>query len=162
APSPELEAPRGRGRGAAGGKFRIGIRRGENEIVLKVVFAGGARPGGPGGPGAFTFNLTPEGDDVLSHGVATALRLEALELIRGTSPTAATPAAQPGGLVGKLGKADATKPELKKDEPKKVSLVGEKSAPLKPEEENKLSPSQRRRKVLREYFRSRIDPVGRL
>src|SRR5262249_67476 len=44
----------------------------------------------------------------------------------------------------------------------KVSLVGEKSAPLKPEEENKLSPSQRRRKVLREYFRSRIDPVGRL
>jgi hypothetical protein len=48
-------------------------------------------------------------------------------------------------------------------EPKKVSLVGEKSAPLKSyEEENKLSPSERRQKVLREYFRSHVDPVGRV
>ena len=45
----------------------------------------------------------------------------------------------------------------------KVSLVGEKSAPLKSsEEENKLSPSERRKKVLREYYRSHIDPVGRI
>ena len=45
----------------------------------------------------------------------------------------------------------------------KVSLVGEKSAPLKSsEEENKLSPSERRKKVLREYYRSQIDPVGRI
>jgi hypothetical protein len=46
---------------------------------------------------------------------------------------------------------------------KKVSLVGEKSAPLKSgEEENKLSPAQRREKVLREYYRSHIDPAGRV
>ena len=45
----------------------------------------------------------------------------------------------------------------------KVSKVGEKSAPLKSsEEENKLSPSERRKKVLREYYRSHIDPVGRI
>ena len=45
----------------------------------------------------------------------------------------------------------------------KVSKVGEKSAPSKPhEEENKLSPSERRKKVLREYYRSHIDPVGRI
>ena len=37
-----------------------------------------------------------------------------------------------------------------------------KAAPPRPEEEDKLSPSQRRRKVLREHFRSHIDPVGRL
>jgi hypothetical protein len=49
------------------------------------------------------------------------------------------------------------------DTTKKVSLVGEKSAPLKSsEEENKLSPSERRKKVLREYYRSHIDPVGRI
>ncbi|HKB06288.1 MAG TPA: DUF1549 domain-containing protein, partial [Gemmataceae bacterium] len=64
-------------------KFRIGLRQGENEIVLKVVFAGAAAParpgpvvivngvpnpamGGPGG-GAVTFNITPEGDDVVTH-----------------------------------------------------------------------------------------------
>ena len=33
--------------------------------------------GGPPGGGSFTFNITPEGDDVLTHEVATALRLEA-------------------------------------------------------------------------------------
>src|SRR5262249_29935682 len=51
----------------------------------------------------------------------------------------------------------------KQVEPKKVSLVGEKAAPLKShEEENKLSPSERRQKVLREYYRAHIDPVGRI
>src|SRR5207249_3753655 len=71
-------------------KFRIGLRQGENEIVVKIVIAAGA-PGGRPGPvfvggmpnqgqgGAFTFNLTPEGDDVVTHEVATALRLEAQE-----------------------------------------------------------------------------------
>src|SRR5205823_5275714 len=46
---------------------------------------------------------------------------------------------------------------------KKVSLVGEKAAPTKSdEEENPLTPSERRRQVLRDYYRSHIDPVGRL
>src|SRR5262249_61081764 len=49
-----------------------------------------------------------------------------------------------------------------KDEQKKVSLVGEKSAPPKPEDENKLTPAQRRQAVLREFYRSRIDPIGRV
>src|SRR5262249_35971054 len=40
--------------------------------------------------------------------------------------------------------------------------VGEKSAPNKTEDENKLSASERRQKMLREYYRSHIDPVGRL
>ena len=89
-------------------KFRIGLRQGENEIVVKLVFAGPAqntgRPGGPmptpsGPPGTFTFNLTPEGDDVVTHEVATVLRLEAQERTRlkAEVPTAPTPrpAAQP-------------------------------------------------------------------
>ena len=87
----------GRGRNNPEKKFRIGLRQGENEIVVKAVFGAGASPngrrgvsaggemgggemgGGPRGGGSFTFNITPEGDDVLTHEVATALRLEALK-----------------------------------------------------------------------------------
>jgi hypothetical protein len=61
------------------------------------------------------------------------------------------------------GEADKAKSPLKKEEPKKVSLVGEKAAPTPSyEDENKLTPSERRQKVLREYFRSHIDPIGRI
>jgi hypothetical protein len=197
----------GRGRGSTGKKFRIGLRQGENEVVLKVVFPAGAAPGGRrggppgdmanaamgGGPGggALTFNLTPEGDDVVTHEVVTALRLEELERAKITAQAPGTTAGDTKGLppVGSGGKpgpgardareagvpvaadppADApkgageTQPPAKPDEPKKVSLVGEKSAPRKTyTEENKLTPSERRQKVLREHFRSHIDPVGRV
>jgi hypothetical protein len=167
----DFEAMIGRGRSRTEKKFRLGLRQGENEIVLKIVF--GAAPqgqrgpvfvgvgipvmGGPGG-GSFTINLTPEGDDVLTHEVATALRLEALESINPTS----TPPDRSKGPPAQAGALAETNPTVKKGEPKKVSLVGEKSAPAKPEEEDKLSPAQRRRKVIREHYRSRIDPVGRL
>jgi hypothetical protein len=217
APEPEIldfEEMMGRARSKTEKKFRIGLRQGENEIVLKIVFAGGPRPGGrPGafvgdvaiapmgagqGGGALMFNLTPEGDDVLTHEVATALRLEALERSKitgqaptgsaGSAPVASTAEAKgtpPGPTSGPGGKSgpDArvtpetgvpvapappaalkgAEPPMKNEEPKKVSLVGEKSGPLKSyEEQNKLSPSERRQKVLREYFRAHIDPVGRI
>ena len=216
----------GRGRNNPERKFRIGLRQGENEIVVKVVFgdganpngrrvppAGGAMGGGPPGGGMFTFNITPEGDDVLTHEVVTALRLEALqpaaaEPAAAASPSARAPAsaadpspsrtssnaasgqapkpsANPSGekpwapkdaSALKLGPstrdarevpassaAHEAKASTKPAPPMKVSLVGEKSAPLKSdEEENKLSPSERRKKVLREFYRSHIDPVGRI
>jgi hypothetical protein len=67
-----------------------------------------------------------------------------------------------GGPIAPKGAGDR-EPPVKQAEPKKVSLVGEKSGALKSyEEENKLSPSERRQKVLREHFRSHIDPVGRV
>jgi hypothetical protein len=167
----DLDVLLGRGRSKTEKKFQLGLRQGENEIVLKVVFAAGPGPGGRpapfffmggpfmGGPGgtAVTFNLTPEGDDVLTHEVATALRQEALEQISPTPPVTAPPVDRT-----KTPPVAATSPSVKDAETKKVSLVGEKSAPPKPEEEDKLSPAQRRRKVLRDHFRSRIDPVGRL
>jgi hypothetical protein len=196
----DFEQMTGRARSKSEKRFRIGLRQGENVIVLKLVFAGGPRPEGRPGPivanvptaamggpgGGFTFNLTPEGDDVLTHEVATALRLEALERSKITAraptsgstvgPAGAQPVPGPPAGEGKGGKPapDArapreagvpgdVEPPVKQAEPKKVSLVGEKSAPLKSfEEENKLSPSERRQKVLREYFRSHIDPVGRV
>ena len=87
----KLEAVLSRAHNKAERQFRIGLRQGENEIVVKVVFGSGTpnqpTPGNPvnfamsrpGGSGAFTFSITPEGDDVVNHEVATALRLGAQE-----------------------------------------------------------------------------------
>jgi hypothetical protein len=180
-PDPEaidLDVILGHARSKTEQKFRIGLRQGENEIVMKVVFAGGAPGGRPmpmfggnpamaGGPGgAFTFNLTPEGDDAINHEVATALRLDAQD--RATSAALAL-VAGPGAAVKPHtapavapSQADLLKNRPAKDEPKKVSLVGEKAAAPKAEDENKLSSAERRRLVLREYYRSHIDPIGRV
>jgi hypothetical protein len=135
--------------------------------------------GGPGG-GGFTFNITPEGDDVINHEVVTALRLDAQDRAKITvqAPEGATPGAPggetkvppPAGAGGKpppdgrdAREADDSQASAPQDEPKKVSLVGEKSAPLKTyTDEKKLSPMEHRQKVLRDYFRSHIDPIGRV
>jgi hypothetical protein len=207
-----IEEMMGRGRSKTEKRFRIGLRQGENEIVVKIVFGEAARPegrrafffggdmgepemgegnagGGPMGAGrrraggSFTFDLTPEGDDVPTHEVATALRLEALE--RGKTNLLQPLARVISGFVlfGEKGPsardsgrdatsavsaevswdAEVVKPADSEAEQKKVSLVGEKSAPLKShEEENRLSLSERRQKVLRDHFRSHIDPIGRV
>src|SRR5262249_21481274 len=154
-------------------------------IVLKVVYGGPTGPqprpqvfvggGPPSGGGSFVFNLTPEGNDVITHEVATALRLGSLELSKKGAPATVARAKPPEETTkvdppmetakptnGSTNSGDA-KPPMNQVEEKKVSLVGEKSAPLKSyEEENKLSPSERRRKVLREYYRTHIDPIGRV
>jgi hypothetical protein len=228
----DIDQLTGRGRSATEKKFRIGLRQGENEIVVKAVFGAGASPGArravfaggvmfqePGGGGrgggSFVFNITPEGDDVLNHEVATALRIEARELaIYGLTGGIASAAQAPGSLspvaskaapehapavsvnpsggepsppkswsalnlwpnvpasraatalVGGVVPATAASADgtTKSSAQKGAAMkVGEKSAPLKSsEEENKLSPPERRKKVLREYYRSQIDPVGRL
>ena len=196
----------GRGRDNPAKKFRIGLRQGENEIVVKAVFGAGGGPnarrvffpggemgpgemgGGPPAGGSFTFNITPEGDDVLTHEVATALRLEAMKpaaaACAGAIASAFAPDASPSSTAGNTAAAQPSGPSVSQsnvpapatasnagDDTKSsakqgadlVSKVGEKSAPLKSsEEENKLSPSERRKKVLREYYRSHIDPVGRI
>jgi hypothetical protein len=183
-----------RGRESRERKFRIGLRAGENEIVLKVAYDGGARPadrralppganppgGGmgpaPPGGGSFMFNITPEGDDVLTHEVAMALRTEATERVKGACAGAiATVPASDLALSRKTIKAEAgkahgtskvsedAKTPPKQDAPPNASKVGEKSAPTKPpEDENKLTPGERRQKVLREYYRSHIDSIGRI
>ncbi len=187
----------GRGRNHPEKKFRIGLRQGENEIVVKAVFGDAASPNGGRGPsaggnmgggGSFTFNITPEGDDVLTHEVATALRLEALQPAAGACPGPIASASTPKASLSRTtsnttaGQASGSSASQSGDEATasstddhaktsanqsaammKVSLVGEKSAPLtSSEEENKLSPSERRKKVLREYYRSHIDPIGRI
>lgn len=80
---------------SAGAKLKLGLRAGENELVVKAIVgaapkpsgrsAGGAGGGGGGGGfgsrgggsgGSFTFTLTPEGEDALTYEVAMALRAE--------------------------------------------------------------------------------------
>lgn len=77
---------------------RVGLRDGTNEIVVKAVFGapqeeprgkggGGGMGGAPGGPGdrgskaggSFKFAFRAEGEDLLDHEVATALRASAAE-----------------------------------------------------------------------------------
>lgn len=185
-PDPEavnLEAILSRARAKSEQQFRIGLRRGENEIVVKVIVnagaAGGPAPGTvvngpmpvPGGGSAFTFHFTPEGDDVMTHEIATALRLDAQErpqtivgqLLAHVNVWPALPTESSAKQPVTPKEADSTKPPVSPDEPKKVSLVGEKSAPIQAEvEKHKLSPAERRRQVLREYYRAHIDPVGRM
>lgn len=180
----DIDVILGRARSKTEKKFRIGLRQGENEIVVKLVFAGGA-PGGPRGPvivamgapvmaggpgGAFTFNLTPEGDDVLTHEVATLLRLEARERALAIAralfggPAALTTVARSAApkTPASQSQPNPTPQSVTQGEPKKASLVGEKAAAPKAEEEEKITPPERRRQVLREHFRSHIDPVGRV
>ncbi|MBL8801432.1 MAG: DUF1553 domain-containing protein [Planctomycetes bacterium] len=203
-------------------RFRVGLREGVNEFVVKLVFAGDARGGegrgrrGGAGGGSFTFKITPEGDDLLTYEVVQALRKEAqaalepvassgassapvstnevataattaateaateaataattAEAVKSPTPAPAAPQAEPGvkgpnaGRVVEAGAGDepasqpANSAALLDD--KKVSKVGELAAPLVTGEEvNLLTPSQRRRKVLREHYRTKLDPIGRV
>ena len=147
-PEIDLEMLLGRVRSKTEKTFTIGLRQGENEIVVKAVFGGGGPPNPRFGGGAgFTFNLTPEGDDVLNHEVATALRLEAEE-----------PAGGP--VVAPAPRAVVVRPTTSLKDT--ATGVGEKTAAAKPEEDNPLTPSERRQKAIRDYYRSTVDPVGRL
>ena len=192
-------------------RFRIGLREGVNELVVKLVFAGDARRGegrgrrGGGGGGSFTFKITPEGDDLLSYEVVQALRKEAQAALepapvapKPDAPTASAPvASEPTPAAPIAAQVPSTQPVVASpttesavkgpnvgrvvearagDEPaaqptnsaafledKKVSKVGELAAPLATgEEANLLTPSERRRKVLREHYRTKLDPIGRV
>ncbi|NRA95026.1 MAG: DUF1553 domain-containing protein [Planctomycetes bacterium] len=174
-----------RGRGSTGSddrKVRLGMREGENELVVKVVFGGGRstsgrsrrggssnanagatnpaaggvpdftgdpealaaaagvdptnfdpanfdpsifqnmRRGRSGGGGSFTFNLTPEGADVVNHEVVCALR----ELAPATDPSSADGSCGPN------------------------------------EDDKKLTREQVLRKKIRTFYRANRDMVGKL
>ncbi|MFN0206691.1 MAG: DUF1553 domain-containing protein [Planctomycetota bacterium] len=188
---------------------KLGLRAGSNEIVVKAVygaaapqggrgmggmfmFGGGGAMMGGGGGGSFTFDIIPEGDDIINHEVATALRREAAEKLNiinnpagGTgapaparsaetqkptgenlppmqddkiSPTAA-PAVSNNSLA-KLNAPDVTKTLEAPDE---VEKVGEQKQDESPKyEKPKLSDSELRKKTIREYYRTRVDTVGRV
>ncbi len=218
----DFEAMSAGSRSKTARRFRIGLREGSNELVLKLVFAGDAKGGGRGqgggekpsarrgGGASFTFRITPEGEDVLTYEVVQALHRESQSpaapapidplqfpvAVNGAGAPAASNSTasdelalsnnskhgdaggpDAGGVVEPLAPnapavavhssmaVDAASPS-KFDEPpppKKVSLVGEVSAPLQSGEElNPLTPSERRRKLLREHYRTTIDPIGRV
>ena len=157
----------GRDRPRTEKKFRIGLREGENEVVVKAVLAatagprGGAVVGGPPGTagpgGTFQFNLTPEGDDAINHEVATAIRRDAEER---AAAAAVGPLAYFDPPVRGVPGPGGTQPAAM---PMKVGTAGEQAAPTRDEDDDAgLLPADRRQKALREFYRTRIDPVGRL
>ncbi|MBK6942316.1 MAG: DUF1553 domain-containing protein [Planctomycetes bacterium] len=134
---------------------RIGIRAGENELVVKAIYALPKPKRGEGGPGAtgamggmgempgmgggfgrfggggasFTSAVSAEGDDVLDFEVATLL----------AEPPPATPPV-------------VTPPQL----PKPVAIVADTSA--KPP----VTREQRGARTIRAWYRRHIDPIGRV
>jgi hypothetical protein len=130
---------------------RVGIRAGENELVVKAIYAlpkakgreGGAageasEPGGMGGMGfgrfggagaSFTSGVAVEGDDVLNFEVATLLA---------EPPSAPQDAATPAS------------------ERKPVARVADTSAAPK------VTREQRRARTIRAWYRRHIDPIGRV
>lgn len=134
---------------------RIGIRAGENELVVKAIYALPKPKRGEGGPGAmggmapaadmggmgggfgrfggggasFTSGVVAEGDDVLDFEVATLL----------AEPPPATPAV-------------VTPPPL----PKPIAIVADTSA--KPP----VTREQRSARTIRAWYRRHIDPIGRV
>ncbi|MCK5943330.1 MAG: DUF1553 domain-containing protein, partial [Planctomycetes bacterium] len=124
-------------------ELRIGLRKGENHLVVKLTGKGSSPSSSRRGSSSsasssmarrrrssgtsFTFELVAEGDDVLNYETMLAVRGRASD---GPTPT----------------EASAEKSEK----------------PAKPEKKKQLTPAERRAKVAREWYRTRIDVAGRV
>lgn len=147
-----------RAAGSTARKIRLGFRAGENVLVVKAVYAeeaSGAKRGAMGGRGRrgnggapITLDLSPEGRDLVTHEVVTALRAGDP---RGLG--AATPAEAPSPLGSKGGPNAETDLEI----PAAPALAMVDTVKLPAEE----SASAARRAMLRAYFRTQISTVGR-
>ena len=132
-------------------ELHIGLSKGENYLVIKLIGAGAkpssSRRGGSNNSSPpqsssmsrgrrssgtqFTFTITPEGDDVLDYETLLAVRAR-----KGDKPVRIAVDAVA------LAKATATKP--------------------KSEKKKKLTPVERRAKVTRKWYRANIDVAGRV
>jgi len=146
--------------------FRLGLRAGENHLVVKLV-AKGALPrpdrGGPakddgamamdaafekfgprrgGGGLSFTFGMKPEGDDLLDYETLVALRHRSADRAA-TNPAASAAAGATPAEASTTTTAAAASPAV--------------AEPPKP-----LTPAQRRDKAIRRFYRTRIDVAGRV
>lgn len=166
----DFEAFFGGGDSAAKGDrtIRLGFRAGTNELVVKVVyqappkregrgggmggnFGGGVMFFGPGGGrgrggssgASLTFDVTPEGDDVIDHEIATALR-------RGI-PSGKLARAEIGPLGMALPDEDAWNEH--RDEP-----LAPKGIPLADRER---STDEQRAKNVRRHYRETVSTIGR-
>ncbi len=119
-------------------ELRIGLRAGENHLVVKITGKGSSssssrrsssssqmsRRRGSSGL-SFTFEITPEGEDVLDYETLLAVR----------------------------GRADDPAPKV---------VDAASTTAEKPRKKTELSPVERRAKVAREWYRTRIDVAGRV
>lgn len=150
---------------------RIGLRAGENEIVIKAIYAVAAKrsPGegmgggggfggggfgrGGGGGASFTFEITPEGEDVLNREVILALRGEASA--RAAEPRVVLADPTPGAPVVNGPHAGDRQADAPAD--KSPSPVAADSTPVPVKD----VAGERRRSVIRDHFRRNLSVVGR-
>ncbi|MFN3242623.1 MAG: DUF1553 domain-containing protein [Planctomycetota bacterium] len=126
-------------------ELRIGLRKGENHLVVKLTGKGSSPSSSRRGGGSstspspmsrrsrssgtsFTFEIVPEGDDVLNY--------ETMLAVRGRA----------GDAPSKAAEASVSKPDGDKADKKS----------------KQLTPVERRAKVAREWYRTRIDVAGRV
>lgn len=151
---------------------RIGLRAGENEIVIKAIYAVAAKrsPGegmggggggfggggfgrGGGGGASLTFDLTPEGEDVLNREVILALRGEAAARLAAPKVVLAEPTPSDSLASGPhAGDRQADAPADKSPPPATSSLA---PTPVKD------VAGERRRSVIRDHFRRNLSVIGR-
>lgn len=153
--------------------LRLGLRAGENHLVIKLIGKGApprpSRGQGDEGPGmgmemdagdakfgmrrgggglSFTFEMKAEGDDLLDFETLTALRL--LPADRSAAPTAPSSPVAAEAPVAAMVTApiaiDATATAV-------ATTAPDKSPP---------TPAERRAKVVRKWYRTRIDIAGRV
>ncbi len=168
---------RRRGGSSSARTVRIGLRRGENEIVVKVAVKGqpqsssrrrgggeqaapeanenaeamAAQSGNRGrnrGGISVTFDLDAEGDDVINHEVVTALRATLSDDRSDPGEIAAAATADDGSTAVRpatmVSAGDAA-----------VATASAKSAPA-------AKAMSRQEKAVRDFYRRRVDTVGRL
>ena len=160
-------------------KVRVGLREGESELLVKLVFAGkpssrGRSRGGSSnaggasnfnpemfagmseeeataffqnrrnrsGGGTFTFDLTPEGDDVVNHEVVSAIR----EL-----------------RAADVAQVNAAEPVSLRDDAETSSpLASEVESETEEADKAKAARLSMLRKKVRTYYRENIDTVGKI
>jgi hypothetical protein len=147
---------------------RLGFRAGTNELLVKVVFQAAPKSEGRGGRGGapaggdmmffgqgggrgrggasgatLTFDVTPEGDDVVDHEIVTALR-------RGV-PSGTLARAEVGAPGAALPDEDAWNEH--RDEP-----LAPKGIPLA---DSERTTDQQRAKNVRSYYRENVSTIGR-
>ncbi|HEX5051868.1 MAG TPA: DUF1553 domain-containing protein [Planctomycetota bacterium] len=170
----EFLAQRARERDREPRRLRLGLRAGDNHLVIKLIGKGTpARPKGGKAPAmakpeepaaddapppgfplpmqqrgspsvSFTFSLNAEGDDLLDFETLQALREQAA-----APPTAPAPPA-------------TTTPAPTTAESVATEASATKTPPAEADVKKTLTPAERRAKVLRRWFRTRIDIAGRV
>ncbi len=182
-------------------RLRLGLRAGENQLVVKLV-GKGAAPKPKAGPGmapmaapaeeadaapppfvqqmqrgggtniSFSFLMNAEGEDLLDYETLVALRTKAATAPAAPAPAAAAtvpvataeapPAATPPVATAPIATAAVQAGPMAAAPVAATEATAAKTPAADASEKKPLTPAERRAKVIRRWFRTRIDIAGRV